>query len=389
MTVIDASDRHSADRNPGDPTGLAQDEYFADGRAKALALTNRGPIRYAPDGSIDPEIVESYWAHGFYVFTDVIDDEELAEAQADIDSVLSRCPYPTKQSRTDRAGNPALGLDRAIKPWLMAPPLTDPWGGTDVNNGRHPIAMAEPELEVDAPAHVPFMVRGMLDMSEAFLRLYGHPGLLRMAEAVNGSDFTPFNEVLFVKEAGLGPSVAWHQDGQIHWDNPGWNEGIHGFNFQVQLYGSTPANGVWVVPGSHKLGKLDIAALAKESRNPERLPGAVPLVCEAGDVTMVNRQTLHGSFANTSPDRRITVNYGFHRYSSVINQRGKLSGDGNFYDADYVRERCRSIQIAIDARAQRFPHEDPYVYKPFVGHEDDNRWSPGVLVDYDQRDLGI
>lgn len=388
MTVIDAANP-DASAEAVRVTGLSTEEYFEDGKARALAVANRSPIRYSADGSVHPDITEAYWEHGFYVFTDVLDDEELAEAQADIDAMLDRCPHPNKHSPTDRNGDPALGLDLAIKPWHMAPPLTDPWGGTAKNNGRHPIRMAEPAVQVEAPADVPFMVSGMLQMSEAFLRIYGHPGLLRVAEAVNGPDFTPFNEVLFVKEPGVGPSVAWHQDGQIHWDSPDWNEGIHGFNFQVQLHGSTPGNGVWVIPGSHKLGKVDIAELAQESHNPERLPGAVPLVCDPGDATMVNRQTLHGSFANTSPDRRVTVNFGFHRYSSVIDQHGKLSGDGKFYDAAYVRERCRSIQIAIDARARRFPGEDAYTYQPFVGEEDSNRWERGVLHNYNLRDLGI
>ena len=43
----------------------------------------------------------------------------------------------------------------------------------------------------------------------------------------------------------------------------------------------------------------------------ERLPDAVPMICEAGDVFICNRQLVHGSFANSSPDRRITLNEGF------------------------------------------------------------------------------
>lgn len=372
-------------------TTQSQDEYFAEGKRRALDIENRGPIRYEADGSIHHEILDAYWEHGFYVFENVIDDTELAELQCDIDALLARAPYPTKDSPVDRNGQPALGPELAINPWHMAAPLSDPWGGTAKNNGRHPVKMFEPRVEPDtsAPAHVPFMVRAMLHYSEAFLRIYGHPGLLRVAEAVNGPDFTPFNEVLFVKEPGLGPSVAWHQDGQIHWDSPDWNEGIHGFNFQVQLYGSTPGNGVWVLPGSHRSGKIDIRELSDPSGDTDRLAGVVPLVCNPGDCTMVNRQTLHGSFANTSPDRRVTANFGFHRYSSVIGQTGKLSGDGNLYDEQYVRERCRSIQIAIDARSRRFPSEEPYVYAPFAGAEDDHRYKPGVLKDYNTRDLGI
>ena len=87
------------------------------------------------------------------------------------------------------------------------------------------------------------------------LRVYGHPELLAVAAAINGADFTPFNEAMFIKEPGRGASVAWHQDGTTHWDSPDWDQGIHGFNFMAQLYGCTAANGVWVVPGSHKRGQ--------------------------------------------------------------------------------------------------------------------------------------
>ena len=369
------------------------ENYFAAGHAAALAMDNRGPIRFAADGSVHPDVLEAYWKHGFYVFEDVVGAGELAELQVDIDALLERAPYPTKRSTTDKHGRPALGLDFEINPWLMTKPLSDPWGGKSVLNGRHQVKMHEPVPAVDAPADVPFLVSGCLELSETFLRVYGHPDLLRVAEAVNGPDFTPFNEVLFVKEPGLGPSVSWHQDGQIHWDSPDWNPGIHGFNFQLQLWGSTPGNGVWVVPGSHTWGKVDIKKLIDENGGDQRLPDAIPLVCGPGDLTMTNRQTLHGSFPNTSPDRRITVNFGFHRHSSVINQHGMLSGEGKFYNQDYVTERCRTIALAIDARAQHFPNERPYIYAPLVGQEDQHRYTPEtrgtVLRNYNRRDIGI
>jgi len=88
--------------------------------------------------------------------------------------------------------------------------------------------------------------------------------------------------------------------------------GIHGFNFQVQLYACTPANCLWVVPGTHKLGELDIKTMVQASGS-EYLPDTIPLTCEPGDVTIVNRQLLHGSFANTSPNLRVSLTFGFHR----------------------------------------------------------------------------
>ena len=176
----------------------------------------------------------------------------------------------------------------------------------------------------------------------------------------------PFTEALFIKEPGRGASVAWHQDGVTHWESPDWDQGSHGFNFMAQLYGCTPANGVWVVPGTHRTGKADIKAKVAEAGT-ERLPDAVPMVCAPGDVVISNRQVLHGSFANTSDEWRVTVNMGFHRRASVLGvQGGGVHNAPAVYDDERIRQRSRMIGYAIDARRQRFPHETPYVYKPFA-----------------------
>ena len=51
-------------------------------------------------------------------------------------------------------------------------------------------------------------VGGSLQFSDAALRMYAHPDLLRVAEAFNGPDFSPFNEVIWIKHPRLGGSVA-------------------------------------------------------------------------------------------------------------------------------------------------------------------------------------
>ncbi len=89
----------------------------------------------------------------------------------------------------------------------------------------------------------------------------------------------------------------------------------------AQVYGCTPANGVWVLPGSHQQRRVDIKAMC-EAAGSDRLPDAVPIVCAPGDVAITNRQAVHGSFANTSPDWRITLNLGFHRRRSVLGVHG-------------------------------------------------------------------
>ncbi|MBT5811301.1 MAG: phytanoyl-CoA dioxygenase, partial [Rhodospirillaceae bacterium] len=46
----------------------AMARYKEEGTARALAMDNRGPVRFTADGKLDPAILESYWRHGFYIF---------------------------------------------------------------------------------------------------------------------------------------------------------------------------------------------------------------------------------------------------------------------------------------------------------------------------------
>src|SRR5690606_23058979 len=120
----------------------------------------------------------------------------------------------------------------------------------------------------------------------------------------------------------------------------------------------------WVVPGSHKRGRIDIKAMVEKAGS-ERLPEAVPILAAPGDAAITNRQALHGSFADTSRDWRVTVNFGFHRRRSVLGVKGGgVHNAEAVYDDARIRERARLIGYAIDARRRRFPHETPFVYQP-------------------------
>jgi hypothetical protein len=371
------------------PEEAAMRAYCEQGERRAYALGNRGPIRFGPNGRVHPDILDAYGRHGFYVFEGVFGPEELAELEADINEILDHLPAE-RGAPVDRKGRPALGADLQATTLFWSRPLGDPWGGTDIAGGRHPVKMFEPKAAVDAPREVVYLILGALQFSEAALRAYGHPGLLAVAAAINGDDFAPFNEGFFIKEPGRGASVSWHQDGITHWDSSDWDEGSHGFNFMGQLYGSTAANGVWVVPGSHKLGKADIRAMVAAAGT-ERLPDAVPIVCKPGDVAITNRQAVHGSFANTSRDWRVTLNLGFHRRRSVLGVRGGgLHNAPAVYDADRIEQRSRAIGYAIDARSRRFPHEKPFAYQPHAGRT--FRWDAEAkagLRDYNLLDLSI
>jgi hypothetical protein len=368
--------------------------YGKAGQVRERSLGNRGPLRFDAGGKLHSEILEAFHAQGFFIFEGVIDAEEIASLRCDANVMLERAPV-NRNAKVDAQGRPALGINYARLPYRYTKPLADPWGGTDALGGRHPTQMTQPKPMGDAPEDVVFIMYSMCQSMPAGLRLYGHPQLLAVAESINGEDFVPFNDAIFVKQPGLGGSVSWHQDGVTHWESPDWDPGIHGFNFQVQLYPATLGNCLWVVPGSHKQGKIDIKARIAENGGSEQLPDAVPLVCEAGDVTIVNRQMLHGSFANSSPDLRISLTFGFHRRKSVLGMKAALAmeGDNVYYDEQRVFERSSVIQVAIDARHQERPTEPRFDYKPFSNIQDNFRFNDEtferVIKNYHTKDLAI
>lgn len=365
--------------------------YLKDGETRALALDNRGPIVFDDKGDLDASIREAYSKYGFYIFENVLSAEELKDVKADLDTI--RDIFPTgPDSKVNHRGEPALGAGNKALNLIWSKPLGDPLGGTKLANGRHEVKMFEPEAKANTPESAPFLLLGSLQFSDACLRVYGHPELLKVAEAINGADFAPFNEALFIKDPGIGAAVSWHQDGVTHWDNPDFDQDIHGFNFMAQVFGSTAVNGVWVLPGTHKHGKLDIADLVGSSGS-ERLEGAVPIVCNPGDVAICNRQLLHGSFPNCGFEPRVTVNFGFHRRSSVLGvDGGGIHSARQVFDEEVVTRRSRTIGYAIDARKQRFPEEEPYCYQPLADKASEYVWDDAAradLKDYNLEDLSI
>jgi hypothetical protein len=368
--------------------------YQREGLRRAREIGNFGPVRLDAHGRLHSDILAAYWKHGFYIFQNVVAQEEVEALRRGAGAMLERAPV-SPGAKVDAQGRPALGLDAAREVFTLIKPLSDPAGGSDVYGGRHPSKMAEPTPDPGAPAYTVLRMRGMCQFMPAGLRVYGQPQLLAIAASINGDDFVPFNDVIFVKQPNIGGSVAWHQDGVTHWDSPDWNEGIHGFNYQVQLYPTTIGNALWVIPGTHKQGRIDIKRMVAENGGSEQLPGAIPLICAPGDVTIVNRQTLHGSFANSSPDLRISLTFGFHRRKSVLGQKTALSVkvEGQRYDEQRIDRRSAVVAVAIDARRQYYPHELAFAYQPFAGREAHFRSNAEtfdrVIRDYNLYDLAI
>ena len=114
--------------------------YREEGEARAMALGNRGPVRFNADGSLHEKIVEAYWRCGFYVFEGVLGDEELAELAREVDDLIERAPVKPG-SQVDKFGRPSPQVGHKHGGFSLVRPLSDPIGGTDGNNGRHPAKM--------------------------------------------------------------------------------------------------------------------------------------------------------------------------------------------------------------------------------------------------------
>ena len=108
---------------------------------------------------------------------------------------------------------------------------------------------------------------------------------------------------------------------------------------------------------------------------------------------MCNRQLVHGSFANTGFEPRITVNMGFHRRSSVLDVMGAgTHNEAQVFDDTLISKRSEVIGYGIDARRQRFPDETPYKYQPFLEKGLSYTWNSDAKVslrDYNAMDLSI
>ena len=329
--------------------------YSEQGVERAFALGNRGPVRLDASGHLVEDIVDAYRENGFYVFTDVLDDEEVDELRTEFDKILDNAPTKLHGDR-DRHGRPS------------------PFGGY--------FTMIEDEEDPDAPARVSLLSHPFLYMESA-LRVYANPRILAIAESLYGPDFVPFSEGIFYKAPRNGFPTRWHQDGRTHWtedgdslEQPDGTGECHGYNMNVSWSNCTAENCLWVVPGSHRHWYLSNGGQFPPIS--ERLADAVPMLLAPGDCGIVNRSALHGSYPNKSDERRVTMVLGFHKRSSAIGATTtnvhafKLPGTQTkeiTYSEEYVLRRTRMIPLAIDARRQHRPDEVPFEYRgSYIGN---------------------
>lgn len=165
------------------------------------------------------------------------------------------------------------------------------------------------DLINEVQAHVDWLQRTNLDtgpeqlgrprmrLDPFWVRMVADERLLDIAELFVGPDIALFTSHYVVKPPYRGRAVLWHQDGP-HWPlKP--REAV---TIWLAVDPATPDNGcLRVIPGTHReqpAGEID------ETQ-------AVDIVLDAGDVEVHHPNVVHGSNANTSPQRRcaLTMRY--------------------------------------------------------------------------------
>ena len=324
-------------------------------------------------------------------FEGVFGDDEVADLVADFDRFLERAPI-SSIATTDAAGRPALSPGPGKrKRFTFGKPLGDPFGGTAAARGRYQARMTEYDAPDDAPEEVLVNVTGALQFMDSFLRLYGHPLLLALAEHINGPDFVPFREAL-VDQGGGPRSVHRLAPGRHHaLEQPGTGRRYA----RLQLHG--PAL-------SHHRRERAVARSRLALRRQDRHQGAggcqrrlrPPAGRRADGVPARRRSTGQPP----DPARRFRQPFptaAACRSRSASTARASIAGvvgeQPEAYDDERIHRRARVIALGIDARRQRFPDEPPFAYRPLAAEAAANRWTEAnreaVLTDYEQYDLGI
>jgi non-haem Fe2+, alpha-ketoglutarate-dependent halogenase len=141
-------------------------------------------------------------------------------------------------------------------------------------------------------------------------KLVRHPRILDVVEALIGPDILVFHTTIWLKEAGAGNFVPWHQDATYFGLSP--HEHVTAW---VALTPSNRENGcVQVLPGSHGSGQRahrderdQRAMLSRGQTMTEALDesAAVDLLLEPGEVTFHHTLMVHRSAPNQSRQTRI------------------------------------------------------------------------------------
>lgn len=171
------------------------------------------------------------------------------------------------------------------------------------------LAKRHPELRPEELGHT------LVPDDPFWIRLVSDDRLLDIAEQFIGPNIALFASHYINKPPFSGRPVLWHQDGS-YWPL----EPMEVMTLWLAVDASTPENGgMRVIPSTHTLDLQQMQANPNvDSVLGSEIPvefvdesKAVDLVLDPGDVSVHNPTIVHGSSANTSPNRRcgLTIRY--------------------------------------------------------------------------------
>jgi len=227
-------------------------------------ILNTDPARYADEG--------------FCVFHDVLNEEEILAARAELNTMLADLP------------------ERQVV----------------YRDGENKEVDARPEYLTEPHSKYPF-----------WLELCRHPLVLDAVEAILGPDLILIMSHLIVKRAEDGLPVAWHQD-NTYWHSV---QGTDVSTVWLAIDDTDRANGcMQVIPCTHEgypemdkisTGGDDLLGLTVEV-TPAMEEAAVCLEMNAGSLSLHDSFVLHGSEANTSGRRRAAYTMRYANANTVI-----------------------------------------------------------------------
>jgi hypothetical protein len=141
--------------------------------------------------------------------------------------------------------------------------------------------------------------------SAAFTRLINDPRLTDRAADLIGPNVQLHHTKLFIKPPETGAPFPLHQD------IPYFPHERHSMIAAIIHFDDAPLERgcVRVIPGSHKLGRLDHLDDGGHHLPVDQFPvtAATPCPARAGDVLFFSYLTIHGSHLNTSDQARTTL----------------------------------------------------------------------------------
>nr|WP_294529793.1 phytanoyl-CoA dioxygenase family protein [uncultured Rhodopila sp.] len=144
----------------------------------------------------------------------------------------------------------------------------------------------------------------------AYAALTRHRKIIAVLQSLWGPDIRFDTAKLNMKCAGFGAPVEWHQDWAFY---PHTNDNLAavGVMFDDMAMRNGP---LMIIPGSHKGPVFDhhadgvFCGAMDPSRNDVEYASAIPLIGEAGSITVHHVRAVHGSAPNVSDrDRRLLL----------------------------------------------------------------------------------